>query len=194
MDPKADLLTQLQDIDLPEHSGWWIAPGWFLLAALLVLLCWYGYGRWKKYRHHQKTNWRPEALAEVQQLRTEIDAGQFGDVLTGASRLARRVALAMSGREDVAVLTGERWLQKLDDLSETKAFTKGAGRLLATAPYRPDGVTDESLLRDIVDAVEVLILPSSSRVDSKVGALGPARKTESGSTLSESTSNRKREA
>lgn len=177
MDPKADLLTQLQDIDLPQHQGWWIAPGWILLAVVLVLLCWFAYNRWKKYQHHQRTNWRPEALTELEDLRREIDAGQFSEVLSGASRLARRVALAKSGREEIAVLTGERWLEKLDELSQSTSFTTGAGRLLATAPYRPDGVNDEALLRDIVDAVETLIVPAGNiATDSSRSALTSTRK------------------
>jgi len=157
MDPKADLLKQLQDIELPERSGPWLAPGWMLLLLVLVGSLIFLYWCWKRYQHYRRTNWRPEAREIINTLRTDIENRRYDRVLSECSRLVRRVALARDSREEVASLTGKAWLLKLDALSDSTEFTKGAGRLLGSAQYRKGNIEDSALLLGVVDAVELLV-------------------------------------
>jgi len=63
----SDPLAQLRDIHLPEAVSWWpLAPGWWVLGALLVAgLAYTGHFLWQ--RHHAFT-YRRQALARVKQL------------------------------------------------------------------------------------------------------------------------------
>ena len=157
MDPTTELLEQLKDIELPGRSGWWIAPGWLVLAALLGLAIWMGLRGLRAYRHHKKTNWRPEARAEIAMIRSDIENARYANVLSSCSRLARRIAIAMDTRAGVAELTGEHWLSKLDELGNTDFFSTGKGRLLATAPYRRESPDDQTTMLEVLGALEKII-------------------------------------
>lgn len=157
MDQTTELLKQLKDIELPDRSGWWIAPGWFVLAILFALAIWLGLRWLRHYRHYKKTNWRPEARAEIAMIRSDIEGDRHAKVLSSCSRLARRIAMAMDTRAGVAELTGEEWLNKLDELGHTDFFTTGAGRLLATAPYRRENPDDRTQVLEVLNALEQVI-------------------------------------
>jgi hypothetical protein len=63
----SDPLAQLRDIHLPEAVSWWpLAPGWWVLAALLAAGLAYGiHFFWQ--RHHAFT-YRRQALLHIKQL------------------------------------------------------------------------------------------------------------------------------
>ena len=128
-------LSQLRDIHLPAPVSWWPpAPGWWLLAALLLIALGAAY---LLYRWHRRARWRRTALAELGQLRGATAERFLGEV----SVLLRRVAVSRFPRRDVAALTGEDWLAFLDrTLGDGTPFQSGAGRVLASGPYA--GKTD----------------------------------------------------
>jgi len=126
----------LRGLHLPDAIGWWpLAPGWWLVIALLVL----GLGLLLRdaLRRHSRSRARRHALRQLEQY-TAAFAGHGDAVTLGieVSELLRRAMLAYAPRGDVAGLTGEAWLAWLDrDLAEPR-FLEGAGRSLLDLPYR----------------------------------------------------------
>lgn len=124
-------LSQLRDIHLPPPVSWWPpAPGWWALAALLLLTL--GLGLWLL-RRRRRNRWRRRALAELAQLRGTDD----GQLVRGVSVLLRRVAISRFPQAEVAALTGEAWLKFLDRTlgDGSTAFRSGDGRALIVGPY-----------------------------------------------------------
>jgi hypothetical protein len=154
----------LRDIHLPPPVSWWPpAPGWYLVAALGVVLI-LGLAYWA-YRRRQRRVQRA-AQTELQRLRrTYIKTGDGQRLARELSVLLRRVCLSRLPREQVAGMTGEAWLALLDrQLPEKQAggFSQGPGRALVEAPYNPRArVEGEQLLT--LCAVWIQQLPAHSR-------------------------------
>ena len=102
----------------------------------------------KKKREPAVADWRPQAQQELIRIRQSLTTASPDAVVSDCSRLARRLALAALPREDVASLHGQAWMSKLDELSESNAFSDGDGQLLLTGPYqmKPGTVADEAQL------------------------------------------------
>lgn len=112
-------LSQLHDIHLPKPVSWWPpAIGWWLLLVLLLALIVLGY--WL-YRRHQRQQWRRDALAELQRLKQQCSGKEL---VVELSILLRRVAITRFPREEVAALTGDRWLAFLDHTLDVGRGTK----------------------------------------------------------------------
>jgi type II secretory pathway pseudopilin PulG len=110
----ADPLADLKDIHLPPPiSAWPPAPGWWLLAALLVIALVAGIALWR--RHRRRTAYRRAALRALDQLRNEWQP-QRNDAqsLRAINQLLKRTALAACPRSEVAALDGDAWLDFLD--------------------------------------------------------------------------------
>ena len=129
-------LEGLRDIHLPPPVSWWPpAAGWWLslllvIVALAAVVWWW-----------RSTRLRRAALRELRQLH----AAHADDPATFAAQLSillRRCAVARFPREEAAGRVGEAWLRFLDRSGGTTEFTAGAGRVLMTAPYRPDESVD----------------------------------------------------
>lgn len=131
-------LSQLRDIHLPAPISWWPpAPGWWLLAVLVVAIV---IGLMIMAHRRQRDNWRRSALLELTQLRQQYDSQPSAPqtIVSGLSVLLRRVAISCFPRGEVAMLSGDKWLAFLDrSMGEGAPFQSGKGRLLAVAPYMP---------------------------------------------------------
>jgi len=125
----SDLLNNLHDIHTPPPVPWWpLAPGWWIAAGLVVVL-----GALLWWWLHRAAPWRKQALNELQQLETML-ATEPGVAVASVSVIVRRVALTVRDPVTVAALTGDAWLEFLDDAANMQEFTQGAGRALASAP------------------------------------------------------------
>lgn len=133
MDPQA---IPLRGLHLPEQVGWWpLAPGWWLLIAVLVIATVLLVRAWWQHRAHSAA--RRRALRQLEESRSAY-ATHGNPVTLGAevSELLRRTMLAYAPRAEVAGLTGDAWLAWLDrDLDEPR-FRDGPGRSLLELPYR----------------------------------------------------------
>jgi hypothetical protein len=126
----------LRDLHLPAEIGWWpLAPGWWLIIALVLLGLVMLVRRALAARKLSAA--RRYALGELERLVAEYrhsnDAVGLG---VGLSALLRRTMLAYAPRRDVAGLTGEDWLRWLDRDLDKPHFRSGSGRSLIELPYR----------------------------------------------------------
>ncbi len=141
-----DPLAALKDIHLPQAVGWWPpAIGWWLLLslALVFVLLLLVFLR----RQRQRLAPYRAAIKECDRIAAEYDRLQDTTKLSQQlSILLRRVAISIMPREDVAGLTGERWLEFLDNLSGKTILCTSTGRKLLQAPYRADMTVDGDAL------------------------------------------------
>jgi len=133
----------LRDIHLPAEIGYWpLAPGWWLLLGLLILL---GLGTLTLIRYRQRRCLRRRALRQLESLQTLTGR----ELATALSRLLRQAALTHFPRHQVAGLTGAAWLEFLDRPFPERPFSSGVGAVLSDAPYRPDAQIEDLPLIDL---------------------------------------------
>jgi hypothetical protein len=152
MDPEQ---LPLRDLHLPEAVGLWPpAPGWWFLMALAAGgVVYILYKQFLKWRFNAA---RRVALSELRRIRQEYEAGADALILAKElSELLRRSMLAYAPRGQVAGLTGDRWLEWLDQGLEGRPFTEGSGRNIEVLPYqRPEKVSLEADVSGLIDAVQ----------------------------------------
>ncbi len=131
---------ELRDIHLPEPISWWpIAPGWWMIAASVILLVIVFFISRKIYLSRRL---RREISAELvnikQQFQTTQDKSQLAKSL---SVLLRRACITYYPAEHIAGLTGNDWLLYLDTTMASSAgdkkFQSDIGQALLDAPYLP---------------------------------------------------------
>jgi len=156
----------LRDLHLPEPVGWWpLAPGWWLVLFLVASAI--GYLAWRAYKNRQHNAPRRFALRELARFEAEY-LEHRNPVTLGKqlSELLRRGMLAYAPRDDVAGLTGEAWLEWLDQGMPLPYFHTDGGKSLLRLPYRdPAG--------DFSD-VDVAALLSAVRMRLRVPLRGTA--------------------
>lgn len=138
-----DPLAQLRDVILPPDPLIWPpAIGWWLLligsvsalvgAAYLVRLAY----------------WRVHRKSLVKQVDALILL-QPHQAVVELSVLMRRIAITRFSRKTVAGLSGDAWLEFLDDSGNTDQFTRGPGQVLVSAPYSGKAPDHISQLFDV---------------------------------------------
>jgi hypothetical protein len=152
----ADPLAGLRDWHLPGAISWWPpAPGWWLVAGLVLVTLLFMLVRWRR-RRRQAAAARA-ALNELRTLRVQLGPALDGPAFAAAvSVLLRRLALARFPRERVAGLSGASWLAFLDATGGGEGFTRGAGLVLGELPYRdpdakPVSTQDLTALADLAE-------------------------------------------
>ncbi len=145
----------IRDLHLPDMTGWWpLAPGWWFLIVLVVGGLVFLVRR--SYRSWQQNAPRRLALRRLAAIDEEFDEGVC-DVALGKelSELTRRAMLAYSPRQEVAGLTGDDWLEWLDQGLDDRPFSNGAGKILESLPYiNPQAVNNDTDVRGLINAVK----------------------------------------
>lgn len=136
MNPVASPLAELRPIHAaPPPELWPPAPGWWLLAGLLLVLL-AGAAVWS-WRHYRQYRFRHNVLLEIEHVINSYSKDNSSDYLGQIGVLLRRIALRRFPAEQVASLTGGDWLQFLDATGGGGAFSNGVGQLLEIGPYSP---------------------------------------------------------
>lgn len=141
MSPEPDQLRQLHDIHMPTAlDPWSIAPGWYALAGLLLVMmiailiavvCWYRRGKVKR-----------EAMSMLAQYEKTYTPKTDTQTMTAAlNELLKRVALVYFPREQVASLCGQEWVDFLQETSQNLDFL-AQGEALLYGPYQPNQARD----------------------------------------------------
>ena len=144
---QSDPLQQLRDVHMPADPSWWPpAPGWWVLGVLLVFLLLWAY---RKYRSVQQ---RRVPIRMAQSLLGELyghyQRGSLSamDFLQQSNELLKRLLVPALGHQRFARLSGDAWLEQLDQLSRSDAFTNGPGRVLGNERFRADPEVDVDAL------------------------------------------------
>lgn len=135
MNPVATALD-LRDIHAaPAPAYWPPAPGWWLLAILMVIvLLVLGVWLFRRYRNNRHRNKILDQINSLSFCNTVESKLAF---IAGVSMLLRRIALQRYPREQVASLTGMDWLRFLDETGGEGDFQRGVGSILAAGAYAP---------------------------------------------------------
>lgn len=136
----------LRDIHLPDAVSWWpLAPGWWLLAVLVVALALLA---WHRLSRPGRKPLRALSLDELARIRAAVDAGEDGHAaLNELAGLLRRILISYRGRDGYADSTGTAWAAQLRELSPA-GFTDADLELLVAARYRREVDADLAALLD----------------------------------------------
>lgn len=133
------LMEQLHDIDgLDPISFWPLAPGWWALIALGVIILagvlWFTV---KTIRFRR--SWKNDTLQKLKKLEDDLSEANARQTVIALSEYLRRIALRRFSRKECAGLMGEAWLEWLSSNDPQKIFdwTRN-GVLLIEVPYAPD--------------------------------------------------------
>lgn len=144
----ADPLAQLRDIHLPDPVSWWPpAPGWWVVTLLALAAISLGIFFIRKL--WLRNRYRRAALRELHDLGTNPQNDQK-ELLKKLSTLLRRVAVQAYGRNEVAPLSGDRWLEFLDRTGQTNQFSQGAAKVLGSGLYQSTIEADMEQVRKLI--------------------------------------------
>lgn len=144
-------LDQLKDIHLPpEASVWPLAPGWWVVVLLCMVLVGLAFIFFLKRRRIQR--FRRSVVGMLHDIRLPENESDTPRFLGEVSVLLRRVAIHCYPRMDVASLSGERWLLFLDEKGDTDRFMHGVGQALAEGPYRIHTAAEAERLRQLAES------------------------------------------
>ena len=155
-----DPLSDLADIHLPGAVSFWPpAPGWWLVAALVLAAIAYGFfilfRRWQMRRRQQVAAAEIQrAYAQWQQANTTEPAQAGLALLQTCNNVLKRVALVHYPEQQVAGLNGQRWIEFLDRSGNTTAFTTGPARVLADQAYRRSYEADADTAAALAQSAE----------------------------------------
>ena len=148
---ESDPLQQLRDVHLPLDPSWWPpAIGWWLLVLLCIAaLVWLANRATRAYRRRAAMRASRALLAE---LYATYQAGQLSahDYLHKSNELLKRVLVRAYGLARYARLSGEPWLTALDEISDSREFTQGAGNALGAGRFRAAPEVDVDALHNLL--------------------------------------------
>jgi hypothetical protein len=140
-------LAALQELPLPnpvpytpQTAGWWIVA-----ALLLLLLAW---GAWRWHKRRLANRYRVEALQELAEIERTLK--QEPAAASRLPALVKRVALVSAPRADAAALSGESWLQWLERTLPHAGFLDAPGRLLPQLAYGSPQAADPQTLKALL--------------------------------------------
>ncbi|RUM93638.1 MAG: DUF4381 domain-containing protein [Thiothrix sp.] len=136
MNPSLENLRPLHDP--APVSGWPPALGWWLLLVLFIVLVFALRYGWKR------KALRRVALAELTVLERNIPE----NLPAAINRLLKRYALKCFPAEDIAALSGEKWLEFLDSHG---GFSSEQGKVLLDSLYRFNSVKvdNKALIKEV---------------------------------------------
>jgi uncharacterized protein DUF4381 len=138
----SDPLAQLRDIHLPDAvSAWPPAPGWWLLAALLLTLA--VWGSYRLRQQYRRNAYRRQAQQELSMLESD-NALTRAQTIARLNALLKRIALHAYPKSDTASLSGSDWIKFLN--SSCPSLKQNQDRIcfeiFQTGPYQTEITED----------------------------------------------------
>lgn len=143
-----DLLSQLRDIHSAPQVSWWPpAPGWWVLAfLLLMLLVWIGRGLLRRLRVVQR---RKQMMGWVDHLNSTIDPDKDPySYLSTINRIFKVVALRAFPEQHCAVMAGSEWTDFLQQQFSDERHHETLAAL-ESGPYNPAPTFDPAAISDL---------------------------------------------
>jgi len=158
MSDKAELLAELRELQVPSVSSW-PAPGWWILLFLVIASVGTLWMRKRRIAQRQANAWREEALIQLNQLNQKLNQASESErhsVLRDTSVLLRKVMIYVNGRQEVAGLTDQAWLDALEGHGTIKALDPELQVLITEAPYQssPSPMMSESNVKALLDWIK----------------------------------------
>ena len=132
-------LKDFAEVIAPEGISWLPqTAGWLWLGlAILGLALHYG---WRALKHWYRNRYRREALVR---LRAIENRGDPGELIADVNRVLKITALVAYSRENVAKLSGQSWVDFLNQQCEQPPFSDEHRELLASAVYRRQALNNQ---------------------------------------------------
>ncbi|MGI9510388.1 MAG: DUF4381 domain-containing protein [Geminicoccaceae bacterium] len=149
-----EILRDLRDIHLPEQADGVAAAGLVLwpvacVVGAALIAVWFAWRR--------RTAWRREIALHLDRIERIAREGQARSGWTELAVLLRRIAIRVGNRQEVASLTGDAWLEKLDQLFGSTTFLNGPGRGVARYPYGAPMASDRDAPDQAADQLEATV-------------------------------------
>jgi len=140
----------LRDIHLPDAISWWPpAIGWWILLALIILTFIF---LPKLYRRITYTPLKKVANSTFQNIVVRYNESNNSlNFVHETSQFLRQIAMSYCGRENIAQLTGEQWVQALNNITEHDHFKDDIKQILLNAPYQKNINLDVEQLIIVVE-------------------------------------------
>lgn len=142
-----DLLQQLRDIHVLSSPSWWpLAPGYWILAGLVIATA-----LWLII-HYRRSGVRRAAQREFSELVSAYEQHDNALALaTDVSVLLRRTAMTLEARDSVAAITGDQWIEQLEEIahSDDYTFSSPVRKVLTKEIYKKNGdIPVDQLLKE----------------------------------------------
>ena len=98
-----------------ETAGWYLVAGLLLIVAVLIFF------RWLKY--YRKNGYRRDALQTIARIEQNYHSHNDVNLLNDILVLLKLVAIEAFGRQQVAQLYGNDWLEFLESKGKNTPFT-----------------------------------------------------------------------
>lgn len=135
-------LDALRDIHLPDAASWWpLAWGYWLVLALCIVaaLLWF--------RRYRALRVRRSSQREFNKVVADFHQHEDGLRLArDLSVLMRRVMLSLQPRESVAGLTGDQWVEAVQQLVSKHSLKEVTLETLSSGIYQSAAHIDTSSL------------------------------------------------
>ena len=145
---REELLLELKDIGAPPEPAWWLlAPAHSILIALALGALVFAWIWWRQRRSRQLLRL---AALELNRIETALrDHGDKRELSLALSRWLKQVALAAYPQSGLEALSGDPWLEFLDQTLGRNSFSRGEGRVFGDAIYRRQAEFDAGALLDL---------------------------------------------
>ena len=125
-------LQDFAEVIAPEGISWLPQTiGWLWLGLVILGLALY-HG-WRRAKHWYRNRYRREALLRLKALANRNDPGE---IIADINRVLKITALVAYSRANVAKLSGQNWVDFLNQQCEQPPFSTEQMELLANAVYR----------------------------------------------------------
>ncbi len=132
--PDSTWTLPLRDVHLPEPVGWWPpALGWWLLAVILPLIICLNIYLYRYYHRVTVVKLARKCIAELKQDTERNENEKFIELI----QLIRRVAISTASRAECAGLTGENWINYLQQKQQNLRLTEELINALIKHQYQP---------------------------------------------------------